>query len=153
MNKCCEKWKNKIYGWTFCPECGSKLESEYCECKKPDWKIEEAEKCSACHKPIKPKREKYPMCKDQRVQLDCRLSGCKFNKGGGNCDNCSPAITLNEDRKYTCWSSDYDDKPKRELLEKIGQIQIDDWDKKCEFSLVCLADKINEIIDYLIDTQ
>ena len=48
-------------------------------------------------------QERYNMTKDQPAQIDCRKSECKFNNGGGNCSNISPAITLNE-KKNNCWS-------------------------------------------------
>lgn len=37
---------------------------------------------------------RYPMCKDQPAQIDCRNKFCKFHKDG-SCTNVSPAITLN----------------------------------------------------------
>jgi hypothetical protein len=48
--------------------------------------------------------KKYPMFKEQLAQIDCRFTKCKYYKGAGNCSNISPAITLNEDRTYVCWS-------------------------------------------------
>ncbi len=47
---------------------------------------------------------RYPMTKDQAAQIDCRNESCKFYKGGGTCSNISPAITLNSDGKFVCWS-------------------------------------------------
>lgn len=47
--------------------------------------------------------ERYPMCKDQPAQIDCRNTDCIFNKNG-SCTNESPAITLNKDGKFKCWS-------------------------------------------------
>lgn len=47
---------------------------------------------------------RYPMTKDQLSQIDCRIRNCKFYKGSGTCANVSPAITLNEDGKFVCWS-------------------------------------------------
>lgn len=47
---------------------------------------------------------RYPMCKDQPAQIDCRNTKCKFYKGAGKCSNVSPAITLNENKTFVCWS-------------------------------------------------
>ena len=47
---------------------------------------------------------RYPMSNDQPCQIDCRVSSCKFNNGSGTCHNISPAITLNENGKFSCWS-------------------------------------------------
>jgi hypothetical protein len=47
---------------------------------------------------------RYPMTYDQPCQIDCRVTSCKFYKGAGNCENVSPAITLNENGKFVCWS-------------------------------------------------
>lgn len=47
---------------------------------------------------------RYPMTKDQNAQIDCRQSTCIFNGAGGHCTNISPAITLNKNKYYTCWS-------------------------------------------------
>jgi len=48
--------------------------------------------------------ERYPMCKDQQAQIDCRVTTCRFNAGAGQCTNVSPAITLNTDKSFVCWS-------------------------------------------------
>ena len=48
--------------------------------------------------------ECYPMCKSQLVQVDCRISTCIYYAGGGNCSNVAPAITLNPDKTFVCWS-------------------------------------------------
>lgn len=45
----------------------------------------------------------YPMCEPQPVQLDCRKDGCVSHQGV-SCINQSPAITLNEDDTWKCWS-------------------------------------------------
>lgn len=42
----------------------------------------------------------------QPCQIDCRVTSCKYYKGAGVCSNISPAITLNENGKFVCWSSD-----------------------------------------------
>jgi hypothetical protein len=47
---------------------------------------------------------RYPMTYDQPCQIDCRVTSCKFYKGAGKCENVSPAITLNENGKFVCWS-------------------------------------------------
>lgn len=47
---------------------------------------------------------RYPMTYDQPCQIDCRVTSCKFYKGVGKCENVSPAITLNENGKFVCWS-------------------------------------------------
>jgi hypothetical protein len=47
---------------------------------------------------------RYPMTYDQPCQIDCRVIICKFYKGDGVCENISPAITLNENGKFVCWS-------------------------------------------------
>jgi len=46
---------------------------------------------------------RYPMCKNQDAQIDCRKTECKYHECG-SCKNISPAITLNENGKFTCWS-------------------------------------------------
>ena len=48
---------------------------------------------------------RYPMFKDQAAQIDCRNTKCKFYIGAGNCTNVSPAITLNENKTFVCWSN------------------------------------------------
>lgn len=53
-------------------------------------------------RPTQPKR--YPMGNDQPVQLDCRIDDCVFYRGGGQCSNVAPAITLNANRTFNCWS-------------------------------------------------
>lgn len=47
---------------------------------------------------------RYPMSYDQPCQIDCRVTSCKFYKGAGKCENVSPAITLNKNGKFVCWS-------------------------------------------------
>ncbi len=47
---------------------------------------------------------RYPMTYDQPCQIDCRVTSCKFYKGVGVCENISPAITLNENGRFVCWS-------------------------------------------------
>ncbi len=50
--------------------------------------------------------DRYPMSNSQLAQIDCRLKNCKYNTGGGNCSNVSPAIVLNnnKDNTFVCWS-------------------------------------------------
>ena len=48
--------------------------------------------------------EKYPMCEDQLAQIDCRITTCYHHNDTGCCGNISPAIALNENGKFTCWS-------------------------------------------------
>ena len=50
------------------------------------------------------KGQRYPMCKDQPAQIDCRVTTCKYYVGAGYCTNISPAITLNQDKTFVCWS-------------------------------------------------
>ena len=52
----------------------------------------------------KHRNKRYPMCKSQDAQLDCRNVECKSHSNG-TCRNVSPAITLNENGKYVCWTS------------------------------------------------
>jgi len=47
---------------------------------------------------------RYPMTYDQPCQIDCRVTICKFYQGAGVCNNISPAITLNENGEFVCWS-------------------------------------------------
>lgn len=47
---------------------------------------------------------RYPMTYDQPCQIDCMVTICKYYKGSGKCENVSPAITLNENGKFVCWS-------------------------------------------------
>lgn len=46
------------------------------------------------------------MCADQPAQIDCRMADCLFYKGAGTCANVSPAITLNPDGRFVCWSKE-----------------------------------------------
>lgn len=50
--------------------------------------------------------DKYPMCDSQLSQIDCRITDCTYNTGGGNCSNVNPAIVLNnnEYNTFVCWS-------------------------------------------------
>lgn len=47
----------------------------------------------------------YPMTdKRKEIQMDCRNDDCRFYLPDGDCDNPAPAITLNPNGRYTCWS-------------------------------------------------
>lgn len=46
------------------------------------------------------------MTKDQPAQIDCTVTSCKYYKGAGKCVNISPAISLNENGTFVCWSKD-----------------------------------------------
>ena len=48
--------------------------------------------------------ERYPMGADQPAQVDCRRTDCQFYQGAGKCSNVAPAITLNPQKTYVCWS-------------------------------------------------
>ncbi|MFA5153711.1 MAG: hypothetical protein WC554_14215 [Clostridia bacterium] len=48
--------------------------------------------------------ERYEMCKDQNAQIDCRNECCFHHDKFGHCLNISPAITLNQNGKFRCWS-------------------------------------------------
>lgn len=47
--------------------------------------------------------KKYPMCESQLAQIDCRIEICRFYQDA-KCINVSPAITLNQNGKFVCWS-------------------------------------------------
>jgi len=52
-------------------------------------------------------QERYDMCQNQDAQIDCRDINCIYNKnGGGHCQNVSPAITINANGTFACWSKD-----------------------------------------------
>lgn len=86
--------------------CGCK----YCECDtlfyvtRSERKPEQVKECDAISVQPMHLGERYRMCSDQPAQIDCRVTTCLFYKGGGNCSNISPAITLNENGKFVCWS-------------------------------------------------
>ena len=58
--------------------------------------------------PIDPVYPKHNMCKPQPVQLDCRVTTCRFYKGGGTCSHHAPEITLHifpkGDTDFNCGS-------------------------------------------------
>lgn len=47
--------------------------------------------------------EIYPMTESQPAQIDCRIIECKYHVSLG-CVNLSPAITLNSNGEFSCWS-------------------------------------------------
>ena len=47
---------------------------------------------------------RYPLSNDQPAQIDCRNEKCLFYKGAGKCVNVSPALTLNPNGTFVCWS-------------------------------------------------
>ena len=50
------------------------------------------------------KNKRYPMGSDQPAQIDCRITTCRYYVGSGKCVNIAPAITLNENGTFVCWS-------------------------------------------------
>lgn len=48
-------------------------------------------------------KDKYPMGDPQLAQVDCRVEECEFHIDA-NCINVAPAITLNPNGTYVCWS-------------------------------------------------
>lgn len=72
--------------------------------------------------------DRYNMCSDQPAQIDCRNSDCTFYKSGA-CINVSPAITLNPDKTFVCWSkknekpqekTDTNKEKAKEIMNKWG---------------------------------
>jgi hypothetical protein len=45
----------------------------------------------------------YPMGKSQPAQIDCRKTDCLYHQNAA-CHNPAPAVTLNENDKFVCWS-------------------------------------------------
>lgn len=95
-------------------DCGNEFEE--CECSA------EHKHCiyqnGATLKRIEPvlesvEQERYPMGKDQPAQIDCRVESCVFYKGAGTCSNLSPAITLNKNGHFVCWSNKQSNPPKQ----------------------------------------
>lgn len=43
------------------------------------------------------------MCDDQPIQLDCRVETCIFH-ANAQCNHKSPAISLNANESFICWS-------------------------------------------------
>ena len=49
--------------------------------------------------------ELYPMTSERKeIQIDCRNTDCKYYRENGDCANVAPAISLNPNGKYVCWS-------------------------------------------------
>lgn len=63
--------------------------------------------------------ERYPMSADQRAQIDCRQTSCIHYKGAGKCVNVSPAITLNENGRFVCWSESEHERPQANITINI----------------------------------
>jgi hypothetical protein len=61
-------------------------------------------------------REKaYPMTdKRKEIQIDCRNTDCEDYRPDGDCANIAPAITLNTNGKYVCWSKEERDEDDEE---------------------------------------
>lgn len=53
--------------------------------------------------PVTLKYKRYAMGSDQPAQIDCRVVDCVFHKEGCCC-NVSPALTLNPNLTFRCWS-------------------------------------------------
>ncbi len=73
---------------------------------------------------------RYPMCKDQSAQIDCRNRDCRYYKGAGKCSNVSPAITLNPDKSFVCWSKEEFNFPKE--LMKLQEKHVSEQQKLME---------------------
>lgn len=78
----------------ICPQCGANCTGKTIYC----------EKVSGLQ------GDRYPMCKDQPAQIDCRAIKCKKH-GKGVCHDISPALTLNPDKSYVCWSMEVESIP------------------------------------------
>lgn len=48
------------------------------------------------------KPDKYPICKQQPAEIDCRVTDCIYHAGA--CKNLAPTITLHKDKEFHCWS-------------------------------------------------
>ncbi len=55
----------------------------------------------------------YELCEKQLAQIECRICECIFYKEGG-CVNASPAITLNSNGTFNCWSKSKSNKNEKE---------------------------------------
>lgn len=62
---------------------------------------------------------------DQPAQIDCRVTSCMYYGGAGVCTNVSPAITLNENGSFKCWSKVTSKSP---LAEK---------EERCDHTVYC----------------
>lgn len=135
MNNCCEKWstlerivtkKGGYFGEIkFCPECGSKLESEWCKCSEPKENMTGTMihgkcvkvTCNLCGKIIEDKSVLVIKSESEKVP--------------------EPIFICNHQDRIHHWG-----KPKKELPEKL-------IDRSMEWLGCDVRDRINEIIDYL----
>lgn len=62
--------------------------------------------------------DRYPMCSDQPAQIDCRMTDCSFH-ADGTCTNPSPAISLNIDGRFICWTQKSLSKPELVALRAL----------------------------------
>ncbi len=92
----------------------------------------------------KKKGEKYPMCESQDAQIDCRKSDCKYYATAGKCSSVSPAITLNKNKTYVCWSSKEE---KKSLSDKV--VSVPNAYHTPYFWADDVKEKLNELIDWL----
>lgn len=76
-------------------------------------------------------RMTYPMThKRKEIQMDCRNEVCVYYLPEGDCNNPAPAISLNPNGRYVCWSKAkkkeymylYVDAPNGEDIEFVGCI-------------------------------
>jgi hypothetical protein len=76
---------------------------------------------------VRSDKDRYPLCKDQLAQIDCRKTECPFHEDG-KCNNSSPAITLHHIGKFICWS--------RNILEtefkENEEYEICEYFRECE---------------------
>ena len=78
---------------------------EWVKVKKPLWNWQHDEYRIA-------EVKKYPMCKEQPAQIDCKKTKCRFHKEA-TCTNIAPALTVNP--ACICWS--FEEKPRNEFFE------------------------------------
>jgi len=65
---------------------------------------------------------RYDMTNDQDAQIDCRNKDCRFYKADGKCSNISPAITLNPDNTFVCWSKEKHTKSSKKVIDFINSL-------------------------------
>ena len=82
--------------------------------------------------------EGYNKYKDQPVQIDCRIKSCTF-QAAGKCNKISPAITLNENNSFVCWSMETDEAYVKNLLSTCSYTSVK----------VKVEDDLMEVIDIL----
>ncbi len=78
--------------------------------------------------------ERYSMCQDQPAQIDCRVEACIFYFGG-HCAKALPAITLNPDKSYVCWSE-----------KTLEELDIERQSRKAEEETM----KVTAVNEYLV---